>query len=171
VIAPGNLTGVLSVQGIVTPSRRARFFALAAAGAVLLAVVVWLNATSEPPRPVVAGPAAPPSSPAARPGWKTVEYRGVQVDIPSAWQPVDVSDCEFQFTQWAPDSSPCGRKGGVAFYGSATFDPKHGPGVRRADAKDTDGAAWGGYVYAGDYAVYASDAERGVVQEVLDSAR
>lgn len=150
--------------------------ALAAAGAVLLAVVlIWFMAPGEPRRAAVVGSPAPQAgsaSPAARPGWKPVEYRGVRIDIPAAWEQVDMSDCEFQFMQWAPpESKPCGRGAGVAFYGSATFDPKHGPGVRPAAANDTGGAAWAGYVYAGDYAVYASDADRGVVQGVLDSAR
>jgi hypothetical protein len=107
-----------------------------------------------------------------REGWKTIEHRGVQIDIPSAWERLDMSDCEFQFEQWAPpDSSPCDSEGGVAFYGSATFDPAHGPGVRRTTTNGTDAATWGGYVYAGDFAVYASDTDRDLVQGVLDSVR
>ncbi|MEU4217360.1 hypothetical protein [Actinoplanes sp. NPDC026623] len=146
-----------------TASRGARSLALAAAGVVLLAVVlIWFRAPGEPRPAAVVSSAAP----SARPGWQTIEYRGVQVDIPSAWERVDPSDCEFK--QWAlPGSSPCGRTEGVAFYGSALFDPAHGPGVRR----DADGAGWGGYVYAGDYAVSASDTDREVVQRLLDSAR
>jgi len=77
-----------------------------------------------------------------------------------------MSECEFHFEQWGPpDSGPCGLNGGVAFYGSATFDPKHGPEVQR------EGTTWDGYVHAGHYVVYASDADRDIVQKVLDSVR
>ena len=47
-----------------------------------------------------------------------------------------------------------------------TFDPAHGPGIRHDDA-----ASWAGYVYAGDFAVYAADDDRSLVQHVLRSAR
>jgi hypothetical protein len=131
---------------------------------VLLAIVLVRLETTGEPRPEAVALAT------ARRGWKTVEYRGVRFDIPSAWEPVETSDCEFRFPRWAPpDSPPCGRGGGVALYGSATFDPAHGPGVRRTTEKGA--AAWAGYVRAGDYVVYASDADRGVVRIVLDSAR
>ncbi len=81
-----------------------------------------------------------------------------------------MSECEFEFESWArPDSPPCDFEGGAAFYGSATFDPAHGPGVRRTTENGT--ATWDGYVYAGDFAVYASDSDRDLVREVLDSAR
>lgn len=71
-------------------------------------------------------------------GWKTIEYQGVRVDIPASWEPTDTDDCEFHFERWAPPASPeCDGDGGVAFYGSATFDPAHGPGVRRTDSPDS----------------------------------
>nr|BFE74027.1 hypothetical protein GCM10020092_073280 [Actinoplanes digitatis] len=112
-------------------------------------------------------PYRPPSSSApVRDDWQTIEYRGVKVDIPADWKRLKKDDCEFQFEQWAPPGShPCDFKGGVRFYGSATFDPAHGPGVRRTTG------TWSGYVYAGDYAVYVSGADRDLVQRVLDSAR
>ena len=103
--------------------------------------------------------------------WKTVEYQGVQIGIPSAWERLDMSDCEFQFQLWAPpDSPPCRFEGGVVFYGSAIFDPAHRPGIRRTASNGTDTASWAGYAYAGNYAVYVLDADRNLVQKVLDSA-
>jgi hypothetical protein len=147
---------------------------LAASGFRLLAVVVvcvsllggallWYVTVNDGGAEVVA------ESP--QPGWKTIEFQGVRVDIPSAWERSDMDGCEFEFEHWAPPpgAADCGMEGGVAFYASATFDPAHGPGVRRTE--DKQGAAWGGYTDAGQFAVYASDNERDVVVRVLDSAR
>jgi len=146
----------------VTATRGGRLFGLAAVClALVAATLIWFKATGDPP----AEAAVPPPT---QDGWQTIEYRGVQVDVPAAWERLAKSGCEFQFAQWAPpESDHCGVKGGGAsFYGSATFDPKYGPGVRFSDEK-----TWAGYVYAGDYAVYASDADRDLVQRVLDSVR
>src|SRR5215217_9620221 len=121
---------------VVTISRRARLSALAVACVVVLAVVLaWLNATSDrakgdPRSEVVVGSTV-------RDGWKTVEYRGVEVDVPATWERVDMSDCEFQFERWAPpESAPCHFEEGMGFYSSATFDPMHGPGVRHTTGDD-----------------------------------
>ena len=106
----------------------------------------------------------------SREGWKTVEYKGVRIDVPSSWQRLDMSDCEFEFERWArPGSAACEYEDGAAFYVSATFDPAFGPGVRRTTENGT--RIWGGYAYAGDFAVYASDQDRDLVREVLASAR
>ena len=143
-------------------------FVLAAACAALVAVLlVWFRAPGDQRlEPVAAAPAA------ARPGFKTIEYRGVQVGIPSAWERLDMSGCEFQFEQWVPPgSAPCDFREGAVFYGSATFDPFHRPGVWRTTPKGTGATTWSGYVYAGDYAVYASAADRDLVQAVLGTAR
>lgn len=147
-----------------TASRVAMPLAVAAACAAVIAVLlIWLEATSEPRSEVVG------DSP-SREGWKTIAYQGVQVDIPSAWERLDMDNCEFQFERWArPGSSPCDFEGGAAFYASATFDPAKGPGVRRTT--ENKGATWGGYTFAGDFAVYVSDNNRDLVQGVLDSAR
>ena len=133
--------------------------------AVVAAFFVWRGATTSSAAQVV-DDAATPS------GWKTIEYEGVQVHIPSEWRRSDRSDCEFAFERWAPpDEVGCDAKGdGVSSYVSATFDPKYGPGMRRGDAA-VDAAAWAGYTYAGDYAVYVSGEDRGLVAEVLQSAR
>ena len=102
--------------------------------------------------------------------WKTIEYEGVRVDVPAAWQRFDMDDCEFRFERWGlPSSANCSGGSAVAFYGSATFDPAHGPGVRRA--KGPGEPPWGGYAYAGDFAVYVTGLDRGTVQRVLKSAR
>jgi hypothetical protein len=150
-------------MGLRTVSRSARLLALAAVCAALLAVgLIWFRAAGAPRAEAVAEAVSQPPAPEM---WKTIEYRGVRVDIPSAWERPDTSGCEFRFERWAsPDSPRCGGEG-VVFYGSATFDPAHGPGVRRT------AALWAGYVFAGDYAVYASGSERDLVQRVLDSAR
>jgi hypothetical protein len=42
-------------------------------------------------------------------------------------------------------------------------------GVRRTN--ENGAVAWGGYTFAGDFAVYASDVNPHLVQGVLDSAR
>lgn len=135
-----------------------------AVGAALLLAVLTSCAASDDSRSVVVVDASAPD------GWKTIEYRGVRVEIPTGWTRSDVENCEFQFERWAPPSQPaCNPDGGVAFYVSATFDPLHGPGVRHDDTRK-DVPAWAGYVYAGDYAVYAADDDRDVVQQVLSSA-
>lgn len=122
--------------------------ALAAAGAVGAGILIWHEAA----------------------GWKTVTYKGTQVDIPSTWQRVDMSGCEFKSVRWAhPSSPPCAFQGGVEFYGSATFDPFNGPGVRRNP--EDDDKRWGGYVLAGRFAIYASDDNRDLVQKMLGSVR
>jgi hypothetical protein len=103
------------------------------------------------------------------PGWTTIRYEGVEVDVPASWERSDRDDCEFKFEVWAPTGSTgCQWGGGVAFYSSATFDPAHGPGVRRTESRDEP--AWGGYTYAGDFAVWVSDDDRETVRRVLQSA-
>ena len=114
-------------------------------------------------------------------GWKTVEYQGVQVDVPAGWTHADMTSCEFQFERWIPPDLPaCSPDGGVSFYRSATFDPAFGPGVRHekpdqdpSTGTDTgsDTPDWAGYVYAGDFAVYAADDDPDLVRHVLTSAR
>ena len=103
--------------------------------------------------------------------WQTIEHRGVQVDIPATWERMDTSTCEFEIARWGdPAFSPCEFEHGVTFYGSALFDPAHGPGVVRS-AIDRD-VMWSGYAYAGDYAVYVFDNDdRQLVRDILASAR
>lgn len=103
-------------------------------------------------------------------GSQTIQYDGVRVEIPGSWDRLDQSECEFEFEVWAPPGTPpCRWSRGVAFYGSDTFDPSHGPGIRR-DGEPGE-ARWSGYTYAGDYAVYAGDDDRAVVRHILASAR
>jgi hypothetical protein len=106
----------------------------------------------------------------SRPGWVTIEFHGVRVEIPASWKRSDRDDCEFMSEVWAPPGSrSCTWAGGVAFYDSATFDPAQGPGVRRPGSRAEP--EWGGYTYAGDLAVYASDHDRETVLRVLQSAQ
>src|SRR3954454_1535999 len=105
-----------------------------------------------------------------QPGWKTIQYHSVRVDILSAWERTDMDDCEFEFEHWAPPgAADCGMHGGLAFYASATFDPAHGPGVIRTE--DPQRVRWGGYTLTGRFAVYVSDGDRGLVRRVLSSTR
>jgi hypothetical protein len=120
-------------------------------------------------RMVLDGSVYPPQ-PVPAVGWKTVEYQGVEVEIPAGWTKADMTGCEFKFERWTPPGMPaCSPDGGVAFYGSATFDPAHGPGIRHGGLNDSP--AWAGYVYAGHYAVYVAHDDRQLVQHVLGSAR
>jgi hypothetical protein len=158
-----------------TGSRRARL--VAAACAVLISVTAGCSAAEEDRSEVAAAPATTTAAaspmvatsevPKPRDGWQTVEYRNVQVDVPADWVRVDTGKCEFQSVQWAPAGlPPCRMTAGVVFYGAATFDPAHGPGVRKGEGK-----TWSGYVFAGDLAVYSAGTDRELVQEVLDTAR
>lgn len=148
-----------------TALRRSRLLLLRAAGAALIAAVFFgYHAASDSGAEVV-------SDSSAKTGWKTIEYQGIRVDIPTGWNRSDMDDCEFRFEHWGPPDSPaCGRDGGVAFYSSGTFDPAHGPGVGHAEVNGGNDV-WAGYVDVGDFAVYASDGDREVVGMLLDSAR
>ncbi|MET0520603.1 MAG: hypothetical protein ABW156_01325 [Jiangellaceae bacterium] len=106
----------------------------------------------------------------SRSGWMTIRFEGVRVDIPATWERLDRDDCDFKFEVWAPPHSDgCEWAGGVAFYSSATFDANDKPGARRTETPDEP--EWGGYTYARDFAVYASDDDREIVSRVLGSAR
>lgn len=151
----------------VMPARRsARISLFGAAFAVLLAAGVGMYVTRDPHADVI-------DESAAATGWKTLAYEGVSVDVPSDWERLDMGDCEFRFERWAPPGVPaCDPDAeGVAFYGSATFDPDFGPGVIRNDEADPKIPDWKGYVYVGEFAVHASGNERTVVESILDSAK
>lgn len=145
-------------------ARRPRRLAAAALLiALLVAALAWLQADDSSHSRVVG------ESPTHE-AWKTVEHDGVRVDVPAAWERLDTDTCEFPAERWArPGSPPCEFEEGVAFYGSSTFDPAHGPGVRRTT--ENGRPAWGGYTRVGDFAVYASYGERHLVRDVLDSVR
>lgn len=148
------------------PFRRSTQLPLfSAAFAVLLSAGVGLYATRDPGAVVIA-------ESADASGWKTLAYEGVTVDIPSDWERLDMGDCEFRFERWAPPAvPPCEPDAeGMAFYGSATFDPDLAPGVIRNDGADPQIPDWEGYVYAGDFAVHASSSDRAVVEGILNSA-
>ena len=156
----------MGVQGIMQPMTAPRVATLLTVAVACCAVVVAVLLTwpDDKPRSEVVG-----SSP-SREGWKTIAYQGVQAEVPSAWERVDMSSCEFQFERWArADSAGCDFEGGLGFYDSSTFDPAFGPGVRRTT--ENGRRTWGGYAYVADFAVYASDDNPDVVKGVLDSAR
>ncbi len=101
-------------------------------------------------------------------GWHTVEHEGAVVDIPRGWERLDTSGCEFEFARFGPSGSdPCTYDhDGLAFYGSATFDPMHGAGVL-IEGKD----GWAGYVYSGDWALWGQAADRDLLRTILATAR
>ncbi|GIF37137.1 hypothetical protein [Actinoplanes xinjiangensis] len=159
-----------------TGSRPARHVS-AAALAVIVAALAGCTPGDDEQSTVVGTPAtsaatvSPPPATSAepRPGddRQTIEYRDVQVDVPADWVRAESRGCEFEFVQWQPAGSPpCRLTTGVVFYGAATFDPAHRPGVQKGK-----GDTWVGYVYAGDLAVYAAGPDRALVQDVLDTAR
>jgi hypothetical protein len=151
----------------VTAFRRSRsLFIVAAGAALLLAVLIWYQAASGGSGADVV------SESSTEAGWKTIEYRGVRVDIPAAWERTDTDDCESPVQeQWGtPHSAGCFEDPGVSFFGSDTYDAADPPGVRR---NELDGArnSWAGYVRVGEFAVYTFDRDRDVVRTLLDSAR
>lgn len=142
-------------------SKRSAFMALAAAvliGAVI-AGTTWLFKPG--------GSTAPPLNVA--PGhWKTIEFEGLRVDIPSTWKPVKANKCEFQFAEHYPETTVCDETPGLRLYGRSLFDPYRQPGVQRTNTSGK--AVWSGYIYRGDFAVVASGSNREMVQRVLGSA-
>ena len=155
--------GGMSLSGLSRP--RPLVLALTCTALLAVALVLWFRSSSDVRSRVVLDERT-------QEGWKSVEYDDVRVDVPSTWVRSDLSDCEFQFERWArPGSATCEADEGVAFYGSATFDPSRGPGIRRADHGGSVDGAWAGYVLVGDVAVYVSDADRDVAEHVLASAR
>ncbi len=154
-------------MNVTKPRRGAELMVAAVAVAALLAaLLLWPPLTPESGAEVV-------GDGSAQEGWQTIQYEGVRVDIPDDWERSDMDDCEFQSEHWAPPDSPeCGRGGGISFYGSATFGLAHGPGVRRTEKMGSDaGAAWGGYVIVGEFAVYVSTDGRDLAEAILNSAR
>jgi hypothetical protein len=143
-------------------NRVTRWWLVVGVCTVLLAVGLGFYASRGPRAQVV-------DEAAASTGWKVLEYEGVRVDVPADWERLDQTACEFEFERWGPPGTgECDYDGGVAFYGASTFDPAHGPGIRRSDSEDEP--MWDGYAYAGEFAVYASDEDRPVVAEILRSA-
>jgi hypothetical protein len=149
------------MRSLVHPPRWRLLVVVFVCTAIVAGALLWYAIRHEGGAQVVAE--------STKPGWKTIQYDDVRVTIPSAWERSDMDDCEFEFEQWAPpDSEDCKMFAGVAFYASATFDPARGPGVGRTEARGEPD--WGGYTYAGEFAVYASDDDREIVQQVLRSA-
>ncbi len=63
----------------------------------------------------------------------------VLLDVPGDWERLDTSGCEFARPRFGPtDVDPCEGEAGVSLYGSATFDPLHGPGLSHEDEGETE---------------------------------
>ena len=155
------------IMVLVTALMRSRRLLALAVGALLALTFLLGN------RPVSHdGAEVVPNAVAPR-GWKTIEYRSIQVQVPAGWERSDRDHCEFRFEHWGPpEPGGCDSDEGVAFYYSATFDPAHGPGLRRAGPLGTSDASWGGWISGSDdYDVYAAAPRRHVVEGVLDSVR
>ena len=133
-----------------------------AALAVPVGVLALGGADSTDPDQVATDP-----SDDAPAGWHTVEHEGVLVDVPPNWGRLDTAGCAFELVRFGPPGSdPCGYDGqSLNFYGSAIFDPAHGPGLRAEDER------WAGYVYTGDWAVYAAVDDQDRARRILGSAR
>lgn len=141
--------------------------AVGCASALVLAAAVVLAFTDRGDHPPSSYPHARVVSETG--GWKTIEYRGVRVDVPWRWQRVDMAGCEFSYERWAPPgTTPCRYAGGVAFFGSATFDPAYGPGARRSERAGEP--AWSGWTDGDSWLVVdAGDEDREVVAKILGS--
>jgi len=99
-----------------------------------------------------------------------VEYEGTRVTVPASWERMNVSACEVPDPQWGIlANDPCLAESYVVFYPAPTFDPRHKPGVRRADDGRSEKAAWAGYVLTDDWAVYVRDRHKSVVRTALAS--
>ena len=103
--------------------------------------------------------------------FKPVEFEGVTVNVPGNWYALDTSSCEFAWTRYAPFGvDPCTYDGpGLAFYGSATFDPASRPG-QIVYENGIEGLS-SGYVYADEWAVYVQDEGPFGAMNILASVR
>ena len=101
-------------------------------------------------------------------GWRTVEYEGVAVDVPSGWQQHDVSTClGVAFRYGPPDADPCSLDNdGLMIVPLADTESYRGPGVFRWKLTD-----WAGHVPIGDWVVGVQSDERDLAQRVLGSSR
>ena len=133
-------------------SMRIRVMALAAACvAVLVGYLIWIQ----------------PSDGSA--DWKTVEFRGVRVEIPAQWEASKLKDCSQG--RWGPaDAVTCDGTDGVEFVGSnSDLYGSASDGVR----KDNTYARphWTGVADVSDLHVIAFSFDRDVVDRVLNSVR
>lgn len=104
--------------------------------------------------------------------WQTVAEGEVRVEIPGDWSRFTCDFDGFEGEVFGPtEVDACGFGTYVALYGSATFDPAHGPGVITEGVESVVPASWGGYVYAGDQAAVSSTPDRDLTRRILASAR
>lgn len=150
--------------------KRTRYAAVAGLVVVALAVpvgVLALNDDGDGSRKENRIATDPPEE--APSAWQTVEHEGALVEVPGNWERLDTSSCEFQRVRFGPrNGDPClTHVEGLSFYGSATFDPAHGPGVVTGGA----GLLQSAYVYAGEWVIYAQMEDPIKLRQVLGSAR
>jgi hypothetical protein len=167
--APDHDRLVAGARSRARSRRRTRYAAVAGAVVVALGVpvgVLALNGDGDDSSDGSRVATDPTQEPA--PDWQTVDHEGIKVEVPGDWQQLDTSACEFEFVRFGPrGSAPCTYDhDGLAFYGSATFDPAQGAGVLTEDD-----AGWSGYVYAGDWAVWTQAGDRDLLRGILASAR
>ena len=149
---------------------RRLFILLLVLGVAAAAGAGWWLFTTEPdresPEEVHAGVVG-----AAEDGWQELAYQEFRLEVPPDWVRLETSGCENVAEHWGPtDLGPCAGAIGVWFYGSDSFDPAAGPGVRPVEPSNglPDGG-WGGYVTPGDLVVYAQDVDEEVVRRILRS--
>jgi hypothetical protein len=140
-----------------------------AAAAALVGVVLVAGGAGEGhgDRMVADNPTTtPPAS-----GWQTVVHDDVSVDLPGDWQSFTCDFDGFTSEIYGPTrDDACGFGTYVAFYASATFDPADLPGVITT-GRGPENGTWGGYVYAGQYAVSASTIDADLTRHLLATAR
>lgn len=145
-------------------SRWARLLILGGVAAIVIAVGLAWYATRGPCAEVVEQPTDPT-------GWKAIEYEGVRVGFlapGSGWTGVTASSSSS--TGDHPTHLRADRRGASPSTSPRRSIPPTALTSRRTETPGSGAAEWAGYVYAGDFAVYASDDDRAVVERVLDSA-
>lgn len=148
--------------------RRRRRVAMGGAAAVLLIaapVALLVGGRGDGGTPV--GNDQSPTVPVGE--WQPVESDDVRAQVPVGWSRFTCDFDEVARDIFGPsEADACDFETYLAFHGSYNFDPVNLPGVITRDA---GGEAWGGYVYAGEFAVSASTPDRDLTRRILASAR
>lgn len=97
---------------------------------------------------------------------RTGKFDGITFDVPAAWTRVD---CASQI-QYSPTGACIGAMGVGLRFLNDTFQPAMAEG-ELVSTRAGERTVWGGYVFAGDWAVYAAAPERDVIRTILDSVR
>lgn len=101
--------------------------------------------------------------------WRTVTFRGVDVDIPATWVPVG-GECRFR--AYAAPTATCDDGEGLAVYGNSTVTYAYFPGVRtQEDFPDPLPSRFTGHVTLDDVDVSVDAGSRELALRILASAR